>query len=82
MDHDVSQATRHIFKGEHHLTDEAELACKATGVRKDALFVRDVQSFIEKAGEPIELAQVRAEHYAQKRKRKLGFLEITVLQYS
>lgn len=73
LDYDASQAAKFIFTpGSDHkiLTEEAENACKQAGVQKEALLLRSLESFFI-VNDPVELAQVRAEHYAQRRQGKI-----------
>lgn len=73
-DKKISQAARYVFKTgsePKQLTAEALIGCQQIGIKEEALAQRNIDSFIEISGEPIELAKVRAEHYAQRRKCKL-----------
>ena len=52
------------------LSNEALEACESIGVKPESLQVKQIESFVQSPTEPKELAQVRLDHYTNKRKRK------------
>lgn len=52
------------------LTAEATEACAQMGIEQDTLQPKQIDSFQTAQKEPAELAQVRLQHYQQRRKSK------------
>ena len=77
----LNKAIRVIFKTADfkHLNPDALEACDIVGVKPESLQLKTVEQFIQSASEPEELAQVRLNHYMNKRKCKCA-LQLTCLQ--
>lgn len=68
----LNKAMRVIYKTADfkQLNPEALDACENIGVKPESLQMRTIEGFVQSSSEPIELAQVRLQHYLNKRKCK------------